>query len=415
MDSDVNVAAGTSVQRPRLWSPLATRNYRYLWLGETISVLGTQFHLVALPWLVLQLTDSGFTLGAVMMTAAVPRALLMLLGGSISDRISPRLTLLLSNLARAAIVGCIAGLIWTNALNLELLLALVFLFGVADAFFYPAYMAIIPGIVDPAEIGPANSLLQSSAQAMVLLGPAVAGAVIAVMGVTQAFTIDSLSFLLAFFFLLLVSAERKAVGAAPDAGLLASIGEGLRYTWNDRFISGIILITAVTNLTFTGPFEVGTALLANTKFHSAASLGIMLSASGGGALLGSLTAGVWRPAGKRGLFILMFPLVLSLGLVGMALAPNLAAASIIRTVISLTAGYMGVFCLTLLHDRIAPNMLGRVMGVVTLSMFGLIPFSYLLAGLMADLGTKVLFLTASVLVFAGGLAASTNVGLRRFN
>jgi hypothetical protein len=99
----------------------------------------------------------------------------------------------------------------------------------------------------------------------------------------------------------------------------------------------------------------------------------------------------------------------------MALAPNLAAASIIRTVISLTAGYMGVFCLTLLHDRIAPNMLGRVMGVVTLSMFGLIPFSYLLAGLMADLGTKVLFLTASVLVFAGGLAASTNVGLRRFN
>lgn len=414
MDSDVNVVAGAPAPRPRLWSPLATRNYRFLWLGETISVLGTQFHLVALPWLVLQLTDSGFTLGAVMMAAAVPRALLMLLGGSISDRISPRLTLLLSNLARAVIVGCIAGLIWANAVNVELLFVLVFLFGVADAFFYPAYMAIVPRIVEPAEIGPANSLLQSSAQVMVLLGPAVAGAVIAVMGVTLAFTFDSLSFLLAFSFLLLISAERKPAGDAPEAGLLASIGEGLRYTWKDRFISGIILITAVTNLTFTGPFEVGTALLADTKFHSAASLGIMLSASGGGALLGSLMAGVWRPARKRGLFILMFPLALSLGLAGMAVAPNLAAAAVIRTAISFTAGYMGVFCITLLHDRIAPNMLGRVMGVVTLSMFGLIPFSYLMAGLMSGLGTKTLFLTASVLVFAGGLVASTNVGLRRF-
>lgn len=415
MSTEANVTAAGAKSTPTLWSPLSSRNYCYLWAGETISVLGTQFNLVALPWLVLKLTDSGFTLGAVMMAAGVPRALLMLVGGIISDRLSPRSTLLLSNLTRAAIVACMAALIWSDSMRVGPLLLLVVLFGTADAFFYPAYMAIVPSVVEAEKIPPANSLLQSSAQLMVLIGPALAGVVIATSGVAQAFGVDSLSFIVAAVMLLLVRVERPAPSAGtPRAGMLDSMREGLRYTWDDGFIRGIVLITAITNLAFTGPFAVGTALIASDKFHSAASLGIMLSASGAGALLGALTAGVWRPARRRGVFILMFPVTIGAGLIGMALAPDLVTAAGVRAAINFTTGFMNVFITTLLQQRIAPNVRGRVMSVVMLSMFGLLPFSYLLAGTMSQLGAAFLFFAASGLVFAGALLASMVSGLRRF-
>ena len=415
MSTEANVTAAGAKPSPTLWSPLLSRNYRYLWTGETISVLGTQFNLVALPWLVLKLTGSGFTLGAVMMAAGIPRALLMLLGGIISDRLSPRSTLLLSNLTRAAIVACMAALVWTGSMRVGPLLLLVFFFGMADAFFYPAYMAIVPSVVEAEKIPPANSLLQSSAQLMVLVGPALAGVIIATSGVAQAFGVDSLSFVVAAAMLLLVRVERPTTAAgAPRAGMLDSMREGLRYTWDDGFIRGIVLITAVTNLAFTGPFAVGTALIASDKFHSAASLGVMLSASGAGALLGSLMAGVWRPARRRGVFILMFPVTIAVGLTGMAVAPDLATAAAVRAAINFTTGFMNVFITTLLQQRIAPNVRGRVMSVVMLSMFGLLPFSYLLAGTMSQLGPAFLFFAASGFVFAGALLASMISGLRRF-
>jgi MFS family permease len=416
MSTEAKVTAAGEKTSPTLWSPLSSRNYSYLWAGETISVLGTQFNLVALPWLVLKLTGSGFTLGAVMMTAGIPRALLMLVGGIISDRLSPRSTLLLSNLARAVIVSCMAALVWTDSMRMEWLLLLVFLFGMADAFFYPAYMAIVPSVVEAEKIAPANSLMQSSAQLMVLVGPALAGVVIATSGVAQAFGVDSLSFIVAAVMLSLVHVERSSAhsAGAPRAGILDSMREGLRYTWDDGFIRGIVLITAVTNLAFTGPFAVGTALIANDKFHSAASLGIMLSASGAGALLGALAAGVWRPARRRGVFILMFPVTIAVGLVGMAMAPNLATAAAVRAAINFTTGFMNVFITTLLQQRIAPNVRGRVMSVVMLSMFGLLPFSFLLAGTVSQFGAAFLFFAAAGFVFAGALLASMISGLRRF-
>ena len=90
---------------PALLRPLRIRDFRLLFAGETISVLGDQFHFVALTWLALQLTGSGLVLGTVLMTAAIPRAVFMLVGGAFSDRFSPRTLMLLSNAIRAVVVG----------------------------------------------------------------------------------------------------------------------------------------------------------------------------------------------------------------------------------------------------------------------------------------------------------------------
>src|SRR5579871_310407 len=94
--------------------PIFNREYRYLWIGNTISLCGDQFFLVALPWLILQLTGSGAVLGSILMVEAIPRAGLMLIGGVMTDRFSPRRIMILTAVLRTLLVATLAGLVWTH-------------------------------------------------------------------------------------------------------------------------------------------------------------------------------------------------------------------------------------------------------------------------------------------------------------
>src|SRR3954447_8489850 len=109
---------GTEGSQKKPASPLSVRNFRLLWIGEGISLLGDQFYMIALPWLVLQLTGSALALGTVMALAGIPRALFMLIGGAFVDRFSPRSVMMMSNLARMVLVALLSVLVLTNAIRL---------------------------------------------------------------------------------------------------------------------------------------------------------------------------------------------------------------------------------------------------------------------------------------------------------
>src|SRR5262245_60594181 len=133
------VAAQESAAGPaRRPHPLSIPHFRNLWLGATISLLGDQFYLVALPWLGLQLTGSSLILGTLLMVAAIPRAVFMLIGGAVIDRFSARRVLMTTAAVRALLVGGVAALVWLHRIQLWELYALTFCFGVADAFSFPA-------------------------------------------------------------------------------------------------------------------------------------------------------------------------------------------------------------------------------------------------------------------------------------
>src|ERR1700738_2305483 len=118
--------------------PLFNSDFRYLWIGNTLSGCGDQFFLVALPWLVLQITGSGAVLGGIMMVEAIPRAALMLIGGAVTDRVSPRQIMILTATTRALLVAALAAFIWTHHVEIWQIYVLSFFFGVADAFAAPA-------------------------------------------------------------------------------------------------------------------------------------------------------------------------------------------------------------------------------------------------------------------------------------
>jgi MFS family permease len=221
---------------PSSGHPLWIGPFRNLWLGATISLFGDQFYLVALPWLVLHLSLSSLTLATVLMAAAVPRAVLMLVGGAVSDRVHPRTVLVATGLARAALVGAVAALTGLGVIRLWHLYVLAVAFGVADAFWFPASAALLPSLVPPEQYGRANALLHGSAQMSTLIGPAPAGWVVKHWGLAPAFWLD------AFSFVGLILALLRVPRAAPEPATAVigvepgiwSIRDGLRYVARDR-------------------------------------------------------------------------------------------------------------------------------------------------------------------------------------
>src|SRR5690349_18966197 len=144
----------SNVQKPA--SPLSVRSFRLLWIGESISLLGDQFYMIALPWLVLQLTGSALALGGVMALAAIPRALFMLIGGAVVDRFSPRAVMIASNLARLVLVAVLSALVLTGNIRIEMLYGFALAFGLADAFYFPAQTAIVPQLLSEDQLQAGN-------------------------------------------------------------------------------------------------------------------------------------------------------------------------------------------------------------------------------------------------------------------
>jgi MFS family permease len=208
----------------RILRPLAGRDFRLLFSGETISLLGDQFHFVALAWLVLQLTGSGLAVGTVLMVAGIPRAIFILIGGAFADRASPRSVMLISNALRAAFVGVLAILVLSGSADLWQLYVLAAVFGIVDAFFWPALSAMVPMLVVEDRLPAANALMQGSQQLTGLLGPALAGLLVAAVGTGLAFGIDAASFGVAALALVLIRGGRRpAVAEASRPNVLGTI------------------------------------------------------------------------------------------------------------------------------------------------------------------------------------------------
>jgi MFS family permease len=394
---------------PALLRPLRLRDFRLLFAGETVSVLGDQFHFVALAWLALQLTGSGLALGTVLMTAAIPRAVFMLVGGAFSDRFSPRHLMLASNVIRGVVVGILATLVISGRAELWHLYVLAGMFGVVDAFFYPALNTIVPMLVPERQLAPANALVQGAQQIMGLIGPALAGVMIALVQTGPAFAIDAVSFGVAALALLLISGGRREADPVADAdrpSVLATIAGGVRAAWADPPVRSMVLLTAAFNFAFTGPISVGLAFLADHRFAGgSAAFGLLFSAFGGGAVIGAIAAGSINRPRRLGAIVMVIAVLLGIGLALIGLAPTLPIALAIIGVMGVMIGFINVQAIAWLQSRIPDVLRGRVMSLVTLGSVGLAPVSLAIAGALVDLGAVTLaFVVAGAIVIVAAIA-----------
>ncbi|MBV8201006.1 MAG: MFS transporter [Acidobacteria bacterium] len=399
--------------------PLAIPHFRNLWIGVTISVIGDQFYLVALPWLVLQLTGSSLALGTVMMTTAIPRAGLMLVGGAMIDRFSVRRVLIVTATIRALLVGAVAALVWLRAIGLWHVYLLTFAFGVADAFSLPAGLALIPTLVEPRQLQPANAALQSSAVMAQMVGPAPAGLLIRSFGVAPALLCDALSFLAALAAVLGLpqppAAPAAAAGSAARPSTLHAIGEGLRAVRQDRPLLSLLGVFAVLNFCIAGPLFVGLPAMARLHFGSAAAFGTFLTCFGGGTLVGLAAAGMVKRPRRRGLQIIAMSCATGLELIAIGLVGSAAAIGTLLALMGVGVGVVNVQFGAWIQARVDRAILGRVSSVLMFCAVGLVPVSYAVAGALAAFSFAALFAGAGAVLAATAVLAVSSGAARRID
>ncbi len=381
--------------------PLRNPNYRLWLIGGTISLLGDQFYLVALPWLVLQQTGSAVVMGAIMMAGAIPRALLMLMGGAVSDRMSARKIMMATAMARTLWVTVIGVLVWLRVLRTWELYALAVAFGVADAFAVPAQTAYMPSLLKREQLVAASSVSQSTAQMTTIVGPVPAGFVIKTLGVAWAFFVDAISFLFIVGALWKLPDPPKSQTARK--AMLHSIVEGITYVGKDRPLRSLMLLVTIMNFCIAGPVSIGLAYLTKTRFGSPAVYGIVISAAAAGSLLGALLAGVWRIR-RRGVMILLVSLALGVCLGSIGLLGKVWSIASVLLIMGAAAGMVNIHIGAWIMQRIDVAVRGRVASVLMLASFGITPISLAVAGFLVAWSLKLMFL------LAGGLMVLTAAG-----
>jgi MFS family permease len=383
--------------------PLRNPQYRLWLVGSTISFLGDQFYMVALPWLILQQTGSAVAMGAVMMAGSIPRALLMLMGGVLSDRISARKIMMATATTRTICVAVIGILIWFGILHMWELYVLAVIFGVADAFAAPAGTAYLPSLLQPEQLVAASSASQTAAQLTTIVGPVPAGFVIKALGVAWAFFVDAISFL--FIIGALWKLPDPPVSQAARKAVWPAIAEGITYVGKDVPLRSLMLLAMTMNFCFTGPVSIGLTYMTKNRFGSPAILGTLLSAVAAGSLLGALLAGVWKIR-RRGVLMLV---------VAAALAPCLASIGLMDRVwplvgvlflIGALAALMNVHISAWVMQRIDAAVRGRVASVLMLATFGIMPVSFAVAGFLIAWNLKFTFLIAGVAMLLTAAGAS---------
>jgi len=298
-------------------------------------------------------------------------------------------------------------------------------FGVADAFFYPGHAAIVPQLLDENQLQTGNALVQGTAQLSLFIGPVLAGVMIALLGdsgegtatdapgltgIGIAFGLDALSFLASLGALWRVQVRQPHQAAEKTVGVLESIRKSMAYVWDSTVLKMCFFLVMAIDFLAGGPFGVGIPVLADTRLDGgAAAFGIVMSAFGGGALVGIVLAGVLprpKPA-SLGALTMSLTASLGLGLILMPLSRSTAVVALISLIMGTGNGYVGILLVTWLQKRIPSDLMGRIMSLIMFASVGLAPVSSTVAGAIIELNLTALFVGTGVLLAAITLYAAT--------
>lgn len=396
---------------------LRDRNFLWLTGGSVLSMLGDQFSLIALPWLVLQMTGDTRVLGTVLALISVPRAAFILVGGALVDRYSPKQVLMLTKHANALLHGALAVLVLTGSLTLPMVYALALGIGLATAFSIPSATSLMPHVVPPQQLAAANGISLGLRQLSMFAGPLAAGLLIALggsgspagagpaamanaTGIGLAFAFDAASFVISAWTLAQVrtrpAAQPSSAGSAPPArpAVLRSVAQGLAHFWRDVELRSCLLYWAAVALLIMGPVHIALPVLASsTPSLGAAALGVMLGAHGAGTLAGMVASGALPKIriGSLGLTILVFDAAIGLLFMPLGLVTAAWQGAALMFAIGLLGGFMQVGVFTWIQRRVPPALLGRAMALFMFIFMGLAPISAAATGwLMQGIGLPML-------------------------
>ncbi len=383
---------------------LAHRNFRLYFFGQGLSVLGTWMQQVATAWLVYCLTDSAIWLGLVAFAGQIPCLIVSPFAGVIVDRVNRHRLVLATQTVAMLLAFTLATLTLPGMIQVWELVVLSLLGGVVDAFDIPARQFLMTEMVGTSDdLANAIALNSSIFNAARLVGPALAGALLAWTSPGVCFLVNGISFIAVLVALWAMdlpstSLERK------HRRLLAGIGEGFTYAWESGPIKAVLLLAALVSMTATASSTL-LPLVATSMLHGdSKTLGILTAATGAGALVGTLLLASRKSVVGLGKWIAGAPALFGLGLAAFSCASSLWSSALFLAIAGFALLLLMAASNTVLQTIVDADKRGRVMSLFTMAVNGLAPIGGLLAGLLAySAGAAVTLRVAGAASIAGSL------------
>ncbi len=385
---------------------LRHRNYRLFFIGQLISLIGTWMQNMARQWLVFRLTGSGEMMGMVSLVGALPVLLLSLWGGSLADRFSRRSIVLVAQMVMMVQAFILAALTWTNLVQVWHVMGLAILLGAANAVDLPARQAFVVDMVEGKEdLTSAIGLNSSIFNAGRALGPVVAGMAVATTGEAGAFFINGVTFIAVIIGLLLMRLPRSPHPVhRPEVG--SHMIEGVRYVWGHQSVMVLMSLVAVSAF-LSMPYNTllpifaknvlnpsaqpllelmctGERSLFNCQQPDALTYGVLMFATGVGAVIGALFVASLPATARRGRWLTLGNLLFPALLVAMAWSRSFWLTLVLMAGIGISFVIQNALANTLIQITVPDELRGRVMSLYALTFQGMMRFGGLQAGALAD-------------------------------
>lgn len=403
----------------------SNRNFLLHWLSTAIAQVGSFFTIVALPWLVLYITNNDpFIMATVMAVSSLPQGLFILFGGTLADKLSPLRVLKVSRLLFLMTILSLSLLVYQQLIPLWSIYIYALIFGILSGFCIPAAQSLLPSLLAEKLLGKANGVVMATMQFSQMLGPLLAGWLIWLgreisntaekdtdyVGLSLAFSLDGLAIFIALILMTYIKVPEKPI-TQHNLSLLKMMQQGLKFCWSDKAIRVVLSYLIIISFFLHGPLMAGIPIF--TKVHLGLAeqvYGTLYAMIGLGALLGAGFAYMYKFNDyQMGIVVLICDLISGLGLFGLGHQTNPFGAGVALFIIGLCSGVIMVAGTTWFQLRTPGVLMGRVMAILMFAIVGLIPISSTLSGYFIKLFSvnEVMNIAGLLMIFFAGAGLIT--------
>ena len=385
-----------------LFESLKHRSFALLWSGQAFSRLGDNVYRVALAWWVLEKTGSATVMGKVFILSYTPMLLFALVGGVTVDRFSRMQVMFVADLLRFFVLIGVAILAFAHLLELWHVYITSIALGTVEAFFQPAYTAVVPDVIPRESLVSANSLTSLSKQLAKVIGPALSGVIVKLGSTSTAFAINAASFLVsaACLFPILRLAE-PAMRSVEKSSVFRDLQDGLKMVVRSPWLWITIAIASLCNITQGGPYIVGLPFLIKDQLHAdAGSLGLVYSMFAVGSVVATLAISRFAIIRRRGLVAYSALIISGFMTLAFGVSVSLTGIFLFSFVLGASISIFTLIWVNLLQDLVPRELLGRVVSIDNLGSYAFLPLSYGISGWATDR-----FGAAMVFVIGGAATA----------
>lgn len=378
-------------QKSKTESLFRKRSFLFIWAITICSSFSIAIFQFSQSWYVVKTLDKEASLGIVFIAANVPRILFMAIGGVLADRMSRTKILFVANFLRTCLLVGLLIMLATGHLSLLSFIIFGLFFGALDAFVWPANGSLLPNVVDQSQLTRANSVIQTTQQSSLILGPMIGGLLVASSGgYMLSFGVPAVMLLLAAILAYLLNVPATISSSTAKPGMWQSIKEGIDVVRQSAFLKALFLSTIFLNVFVIGPLMMGLPIFVkNVLDGSALDFSFIEGAMALGMLISSVIIGILNIKKRRGLMVTVSLFAMNIFFFLFSQSSSLYACMLTIFLIGITFPATNIPLISAVQSSVDKNMLGRLMGLLTMASMGLAPLSLAATSILISYGFSI--------------------------